>query len=146
MLALTGCAGQEDSSRGLPWWAILLLLVALIVVVWVIIRVGRKKAEEPELAEPKAEKVIAHQPIEPDNLTLIEGIGPKTQAVLQAAGIQTFAQLADLAPEKIKELLTEPGLRLGVTDTWPKQADLAVQGKMDELKALWYELQGGRLA
>jgi len=87
------------------------------VVVWLIIRVGRIKAEEPELTEPEAEKVIAHQPTEPDDLTLIEGIGPKTQSVLQAAGIQTFAQLADLAPEKIKELLTESGLRLDVTDT-----------------------------
>jgi len=28
-LALTGCAGQGDNSRGLPGWAILLLLVAL---------------------------------------------------------------------------------------------------------------------
>ncbi|MEA3326880.1 MAG: DUF4332 domain-containing protein [Chloroflexota bacterium] len=133
LLALTGCAGQGDSTVRLPWWGWLILILALAVVVWLLIRAQR-------VEEQKAESV------EPDNLTLIEGIGPRIQSVLQAVGIHTFEQLADLAPEKIKEVLTEAGVRLAVTDTWPKQAKLAAQGKMDELKALQDELQGGRMA
>ena len=146
LLTLTGCAGQRDYSRSFPAWAVLLILVLLIVIVWLIIRVGRKNAEALEKAKPEVEEIAESQPAEPDDLTVIEGIGPKTQTVLQAAGIQTFAQLADMVPDKIKEILTEAGLRLGVTESWPKQAGLAAQGKMEELKALQDELQGGREA
>lgn len=133
LLALTGCAGQGDDKGVLPWWGWLILILALILIVWLICR--SQKQEEKEQV-----------PVEPEDLTLVEGIGPKTQSVLLAAGIKTFAQLADMAPEKIKELISEAGIRLGVTDTWPKQAKLAAEGKMDELKALQDELQGGRKA
>ncbi len=133
LLALTGCAGQGDSTVRLPWWGWLILILALAVVVWLLIRAQRGE-------EQKAESV------EPDNLTLIEGIGPKIQSILQAVGIHNFTHLAVMSPEMIKTVLTEAGVRLAVTDTWPKQADLAAQGKMDELKVLQDELQGGRAA
>ena len=133
LLALTGCAGQGDSTVHLPWWGWLILILALAVVVWLLIRAQRGE-------EQKAESV------EPDNLTLIEGIGPKIQSILQAVGIHNFTHLAVMSPEMIKTVLTEAGVRLAVTDTWPKQADLAAQGKMDELKVLQDELQGGRAA
>ena len=133
LLALTGCAGQGDSTVRLPWWGWLILIRALAVVVWLLIRAQRGE-------EQKAESV------EPDNLTLIEGIGPKIQSILQAVGIHNFTHLAVMSPEMIKTVLTEAGVRLAVTDTWPKQADLAAQGKMDELKVLQDELQGGRAA
>jgi len=74
LLALTGCAGQGDSTVRLPWWGWLILILALAVVVWLLIRAQRGE-------EQKAESV------EPDNLTLIEGIGPKIQSILQAVGI-----------------------------------------------------------
>ena len=131
LLALTGCAKQGGDKGILPWWGWLLLVLALILIVWLICRSQRKEEVEETL-------------LEPNDLTLIEGIGPKIQSVLQAAGIKTFAQLAQMAPEKIKELITEAGIRLGVTDTWPKQAKLAAEGKMEELKALQDKLQGGR--
>ena len=146
LITLTGCANQGKQADGFPAWAVLLLLAALIVIVWLIIRMSRKKEEEPEAAIPEPAEVVAPEVTEPDDLTLIEGIGPKIKSVLQAAGVQTFAQLADMTPEKIKELITEAGIRLGVTDTWPKQAKLAAEGRMEELKALQDELQGGREA
>ena len=133
LLALTGCASQGEGAGGLPWWGWLLLILALILIVWILCKTRQKKEVDEDL-------------LEPNDLTVIEGIGPKIQSVLQAAGIKTFAQLADMAPEKIKELITEAGIRLGVTDTWPKQAKLAAEGKMEELQALQDELQGGREA
>ncbi len=133
LLALTGCAKQGGDKGVLPWWGWLILVLALILIVWLICRSQRKDEVNEDL-------------LEPNDLTMIEGIGPKIQSVLQAAGIKTFAQLANMAPEKIKETITEAGVRLGVTDTWPKQAKLAAEGKMEELKALQDKLQGGREA
>lgn len=80
-----------------------------------------------------------------DDLTRIEGIGPKIAAVLTQNGVSTFAQLADTAPEKITEMLKTSGGRFGMArpETWPQQAALAAAGKWDEFKKLTDELVGG---
>lgn len=82
----------------------------------------------------------------PDDLTLIEGIGPKFNSILHGAGVYTFADLAALDPEKIKNIITAAGLRLADTSTWPMQARLAAEGKLEELKELQDKLQGGKFA
>ncbi|WP_369048125.1 50S ribosomal protein L21 [Tenacibaculum sp. UWU-22] len=77
-----------------------------------------------------------------DDLKKIEGIGPKIAATLVEAGITTFADLAKTKPAKISEIIAE--IRGNhVTDTWPKQAKLAADGKWDELKELQDKLDGG---
>jgi large subunit ribosomal protein L21 len=80
-----------------------------------------------------------------DDLTRIEGIGPKIAAVLVQNGITTFAQIAETAPEKITEMLKASGGRFGMArpETWPQQAALAAAGKWDEFKKLTDELVGG---
>lgn len=80
-----------------------------------------------------------------DDLTRIEGIGPKIAAVLTQNGVTTFAQLAETAPEKITEMLKASGGRFGMArpETWPQQAALAAAGKWDEFKKLTDELVGG---
>jgi large subunit ribosomal protein L21 len=72
-----------------------------------------------------------------DDLTLIEGIGPKIAGLFNDAGIMTFAQLADTSVEKMQEILTAAGPRYTMHNpgTWAEQAALARDGKMDELKA-----------
>lgn len=81
-----------------------------------------------------------------DDLKIIEGVGPKSEEALVAAGIDTFKKLAGETPEKIKEILSEASNTLAHLDpeTWPKQAKLADEGKMDELKAWQDELIGGK--
>ncbi len=79
-----------------------------------------------------------------DDLTRIEGIGPKINTVLHQADIHTFAQLAAMKPAAIKQLLTEGGVRIGDPATWPRQAKLAAGGKWDQLKTLQGTLKGGR--
>lgn len=81
-----------------------------------------------------------------DDLKLIEGVGPKGAEVLMAAGINSFADMAAATPEKLKEILdaSEGSFNAADTATWPQQAQLAADGKMDELKALQDELKGGR--
>ncbi len=82
----------------------------------------------------------------PDDIEIIEGIGPKINEILKAAGIVTFAQLADTSVERLKELLTAAGSRFASHDptTWPEQSRLAADGKWDEFKQLTDELVGGK--
>lgn len=78
-----------------------------------------------------------------DDLKKIEGIGPKIAETLAAAGITTFAELANTSAEKIAEIIADVRGN-HVTDTWPKQAELAAEGKWDELKSWQDELNGGK--
>jgi large subunit ribosomal protein L20 len=91
-------------------------------------------------AAPKAKKA------EGDDLKIIEGIGPKIAELFIAAGVSTFAQLAETSVERMKEVLLGGGSRYANHDpgTWAQQAKLAAEGKMDELKALQEKLDGGR--
>ena len=94
---------------------------------------------------PAAAPQPAPAPAAPDNLRRIEGIGPKIAGILQAAGIKTFAQLAETSPERLREILQEAGFRAPADPTtWPEQAKLAAAGDWDGLKALQDQLEGGR--
>ena len=75
----------------------------------------------------------------------IEGIGPKAAEALVAAGVDTFAKLAKKSAEEIKTILSETSSTLAHLDpqTWAAQAQLATDGKWDELKKWQDELNGG---
>ena len=79
---------------------------------------------------------------EGDDLKKIEGIGPKIAETLNNAGISTFADLAKTDAAKISEIIADVRGN-HVTDTWPKQAELAADGKWDELQKWQDELDGG---
>lgn len=111
----------------------------------------------PKAAAPKAKKAAPKAPAtkaaakkpavaKADKLTTIEGIGPKIAELLTADGIVTFADLADAKVEKLSEVLAAAGSRYTMhkPDSWPQQAALARDGKMDELKALQDKLDGGK--
>jgi large subunit ribosomal protein L21 len=104
-----------------------------------------KKAEVKKEASPKAKPAAKKASAKADDLTKIEGAGPKAAEALVAAGVDTYAKLAKKSPEEISTILTDASSRLShlVTDTWPKQAKLAADGKWDELKALQDKLDGG---
>ncbi len=80
---------------------------------------------------------------EADDLTKVEGIGPKIAETLVAAGHSTFAAVAKLDSETIQTLIADvQGSH--PSDTWPKQAQMAADGKWDELKKSQDELDGGK--
>jgi NADH-quinone oxidoreductase subunit I len=88
----------------------------------------------------------ATPPTQPDNLEIIEGIGPKFASVLRAAGITTFAKLADTDEERIRQILQEASpnlLRLARTSTWAQQARMAANGEWEALERWQAELKGG---
>ena len=81
-----------------------------------------------------------------DDLTKIEGIGPKIAGLLNAAGITTFKKLSTSKTTAIKKILEKAGPRYKMHDpgSWPKQSKLAADGKWDQLKKLQDKLDGGR--
>jgi len=85
-------------------------------------------------------------PPEPEDLKVLEGIGPKIAQLLKDDGILTFAQLADTSVERLEAILhaAGPNFRLADPATWPEQARLAADGKWDALRVLQDRLIGGQ--
>ncbi|MEM9868054.1 MAG: 30S ribosomal protein S2 [Bacteroidota bacterium] len=96
-----------------------------------------------EVEEKKA--VPTKSSAEVEDLTKIEGIGPKAAEALNNKGVVTYKDLAEAAPDTIKEILTEASSRMAHLDptTWPKQAQMAADGKWDELKEWQENAKGG---
>jgi large subunit ribosomal protein L27 len=110
-------------------------------------RAATAKIEEPApAAAPKARTTKKAAKAEGDNLTAIEGIGPKTQAALYKSGITTYAQIASASAEDLHRIVkVENNVQIvGDTATWPKQAQFLVDGDADGLKAYQDRLVGGR--
>jgi len=121
---------------------------------------GRKLGQVKESLE-KAEKTLGERDREiislkgqlstleaaaatPDDLTLIEGIGPKIQDLLQSIGIKTYSQLAAADVTKISDMLRDARLAMANPGSWPQQAKLAAEGAWEALEKLQDELKGGR--
>ncbi len=81
----------------------------------------------------------------PDDLTIIEGIGPKISELLKEGGVKTWSDLAAADVSRLQEILDAAGPRYRVhkPGTWPKQSQMVVDGKWDELKEYQDILDGG---
>jgi predicted flap endonuclease-1-like 5' DNA nuclease len=90
----------------------------------------------------RASLAVAAAP--PDDLELIEGIGPRMSELLRQAGITTFAQLAVTEASRLIRIVREAGLAMIDPRTWPEQARLAADGQWDALQVLQDVLKGGR--
>lgn len=111
-----------------------------------------KEAEPAAKAVPVAPpsaKAEAKAPAEKksDNLEIIEGIGPKSKAALNASGITTFAQVAETSPAELERIIkVEHKVRLvGNATYWPYQAKLAMRGDLSALEDFKSRLKGGAL-
>ena len=97
------------------------------------------------LEAPVAIPVAEAAPAIPDDLTMIEGIGPKISSVLQAAGITTFSQLAAADVDQLKQLMLSANLRLADPASWPQQAAYLAAGDSDKFEELKTRLRGGKI-
>lgn len=144
------------------WWQHLLMIVVSTILGYIIgSRQGRFAINqlEDQLARTavKLEKcrknLVVLQPKilaaqlsgEPDDLKLVEGIGPKIEILLNIAGIHTFAQLSSTSVDQLRKILEDAGSRYSVhkPDTWPDQAALAREGRWEELAKWQQEMDGG---
>ena len=80
-----------------------------------------------------------------NDLTVVEGIGPKINDLFHNAGVKTFAQLAAQTVPQMRKVLDDGGSRFRIANpsTWAQQAALAAANKWTELKKLQDELSGG---
>ncbi|MDZ4769708.1 MAG: ATP synthase F1 subunit gamma [Chloroflexota bacterium] len=82
-----------------------------------------------------------------DDLTIIEGIGPKMAAALVAAGIDSFARLADSSVDGLRAAIEASGMKFSPTlPTWAEQASFALRGDLAGLKQYQQNLVSGRKA
>lgn len=92
---------------------------------------------------------VPKEPEPEDDLTMIEGIGPKISASLKEHGITTFARLAKTDVQRLQAILAEEGpafkLAAKAIESWPEQASLAASGDWDGLHALKDTLKAGRV-
>ncbi len=104
-----------------------------------------KKAEVKKDTQKATPKKTTKKSTKADDLKKIEGVGPKAMEAMVNAGLDTFAKVAKAKPAAISKILTDASSRLAhlVTDSWPKQAKMAAEGKWDELKAWQDEAKGG---
>lgn len=108
------------------------------------------EAIQPE-SNPESVETIPAEPApsnatERDDLTVMEGIGPKIQMLLNQYGIYTYRQLAEADVTRLKEILSNAGPQLAMHDpgTWPSQANLAANDQWETLKSVQGFLKGGK--
>ena len=93
-----------------------------------------------------AAKAAIGKAVKQDDLTVVEGIGPKIKELFHNHDVKTWAALADCTVEKCQEVLKSGGKRYEIhkPGTWPEQSRLAAEGKWQELKDWQDKLDGGK--
>lgn len=82
----------------------------------------------------------------PDDLTVIMGVDFEVAALLRAAGIRTWSDLARRTPERLRILLASTGGAGAERDpsSWPEQARLATAGRWRQLRQMQNRLAQAR--
>jgi predicted flap endonuclease-1-like 5' DNA nuclease len=110
-----------------------------------------KAPAKPKVAKPTmsfdlaAAKAAGFSIKKADDLTVVEGIGPKINDLFKDNGIKTFADLAKQTVPQMRAVLDKGGARYRIANpaTWAQQADLAAKNQWADLKKLQDELSGG---
>ena len=120
---------EEGPNTSMSWllWVVLGIFVVIVLVGW---WVSRNKGEQAEAqveahAEPQAEKSA-------DDLTKLEGVGPKVAKILAEAGITSFADLAEADAAEVDKVLDANRLQMLDSAGWIEQAKLAAAGDMEK--------------
>lgn len=129
---------EEGPNTELSWLLFIALafFLLMIVVGWL---------TGPRGGEP-ADVMHAAHGSHADDLTTLEGIGPRVAGILNEAGIHSFADLAAANADEVEKNLDAAGLQMMDPGGWIEQARLAAKGDMQGLKKLQDELKGGRRA
>jgi small subunit ribosomal protein S2 len=128
-------------KRFSPWWFGLKLGFLVAIVVWwwlqdqdemlqpvkeksIVLPPEKKKTLQPDKKVPapkaKPKPVVA----DPDDLTKIDGIGPKYAKVLLDADVTTYAQLAAMDAETVQNIFRVATGRAPDPTSWIEQAGL----------------------
>lgn len=81
-----------------------------------------------------------------DDLTMVEGIGPKIGRLCREGGVGTWREMSRTSVDRLREILDAagPNYRMHDPATWPRQAELLADGRWEDFKAFAAELRAGR--
>lgn len=135
--------GTEGPDSSLSWllWIVLIFFVLIVLIGW---WVSRNKGEQVEVQEEAPGTPMAKKDV--DDLTKLEGVGPKVSKILSEAGYASFSDLAKADPAEVDKVLDANNLHMMDSAGWIEQAKLAAAGDMEGLAKLQDELKGGRKA
>ena len=148
--------GEAQSGVGVYVWVFLGIFFIMVFLGWLAASRGwlKKEAEPtqtehthdlhaagPALVEPVQD---THAVTGKDDLTSLEGIGPKVAKVLAGINITTFDDLAKADYAHLKTALDAAGYKYMDPAGWIDQARFAAKGDMVGLKKLQDTLKGGR--
>ncbi len=150
--------GGEAGGIGWMVWIALAVFFLMVFLGWWVSKNGLlKKEEEPVHAGHDEHGHGGHQHAEeaghghaaethagPDDLTHLEGVGPKVAKLLNGMGVHTFADLANVDQTRLRKALDDAGYKYMEPAGWIEQAALAAKGDMEGLRKLQSELKGGR--
>jgi len=138
-----GLFSESVPETNVTWllWVALGFFAVMVVVGWL---VSRKQKPVVEMAHVSHEHHEVETPVEVDDLTKIEGIGPKVSKILANAGINTFSGLVEAGAKKVDSILDSAGLHMMDSAGWIEQARLASMADWEKLLKLQNELKGGR--
>jgi len=137
---------QEGPDTSLSWllWIVLGFFFLMVVVGWLVSR--NRGGQSKVVEEPMVVERTHEGKKELDDLTKLEGIGPKVAKVLNEAGIASLSDLAQADPARLQQALDTAGMQYMNPEGWIEQARLAANGDMEGLRKLQGELKGGRRA
>lgn len=146
-------------------WLMLILFIILVIIVWISLLNNAKQSkinfqvEEDAMEQVSSaapQKRVSELELDPgppadsgdnphkDDLTVIEGIGPKVNSLLNQAGILSFKQLGETEVAQLKDILASRKYPYMDPGTWPMQAKLAAEGKFEDLEIYQRQLRAGR--
>lgn len=122
---------EEGPNTELSWllYVVLGFFLLMVIVGWLTSRRNDGQVEATDKA---------------DDLTSLEGVGPKVAKILNGAGIHSFSDLAKANDKEVDKVLDEAGLHMMDSAGWIEQAKLAAIGDTEGLMKLKDELKGGR--
>lgn len=99
------------------------------------------------LFDPQAAKKALGKAVKFNDLSLVEGIGPKIRSLFHNFEINTWQALSETSVAKCQEVLDSGGDRYKVHDpaSWPMQAKMAAEGKWKDLAKWQLEHKHGKL-
>lgn len=147
-------AGAEEPGLGWLVWVVLAVFFLMVFLGWWAWSKGWLAQEEEVSNDAHHDMEHEHveheepdvqtEPAVSDDLTTLEGIGPKVAKLLADNGIPTFAALAKADLDNLRELLAGAGYQYMEPAGWVDQAKLAAAGDAEGLQKLQDELKGGR--
>ena len=83
----------------------------------------------PSPATDTAAKSKPAKAAAPDDLTQLNGIGPRISTILSDGGVTTYEELEHTDPSELRKIIAQGGaLPPSSLDSWPTQASYAARG------------------